>query len=67
MICVFHIGLSYVTRSFLLKNEEPPVCIACDEVLTVELTSLFCSDLIEIREACYSSVTADFISGHIIG
>ena len=67
VICGFHIGHSDVTRSFLLKSEEPPMCFACDEVLTVELTLLFCSDLIEIRERCYSSVTADFISGHIMG
>ena len=67
VICGFHIGHSYVTHSFLLKSEEPPMCIVCDELLTVELTLLFCSDLIEIRERFYSSVTADFISGHIIG
>ena len=31
-----HIGHSFITHSFLLKGEEPPVCIGCDKRLTVE-------------------------------
>ena len=31
-----HIGHSYVTHSFLLKGEEPPACIPCDELLAIE-------------------------------
>ena len=27
-----HIGHSFLTHSFLLKGEEPPVCIGCDNV-----------------------------------
>ena len=26
-----HIGHSFITHSFSLKGEEPPVCIGCDE------------------------------------
>ena len=38
---------------FLLKGEEPPVRIGCDELLTIEHILLTCSDLIEIREPLY--------------
>ena len=31
-----HIGHSFITHSFLLKGEEPPVCIGCDKSLTIE-------------------------------
>ena len=38
-----HIGHSFFTHSFLLKGEEPPMCIGCDKRLTLEhiLLSLF--------------------------
>ena len=31
-----HIGHSFITHSFLLKGEEPPVCIGYDKRLTIE-------------------------------
>ena len=31
-----HVGHSFLTHSFLLKDEEPPVCIGCDIRLTIE-------------------------------
>ena len=40
-----------ITRSFLLKGKEPPVCIGCDKRLTIEHILLACSDFIEIRES----------------
>ena len=46
-----HIGHSFLTHSFLLKGEEPPVCIGCDKRLTIEHILLTCSDFIEIRES----------------
>ena len=39
---------------FLLKGEEPPMCIGCDELLTIEHILLTCSDLIEIRESHFT-------------
>ena len=45
-----HIGHSFLTHSFLLKGEEPPMCIGCDKRLTIEYILLTCSDFIEIRE-----------------
>ena len=38
-----HIGHSFITHSFLLKGEEPPMCIGCDEVLTTEHILLTCA------------------------
>ena len=46
-----YIGHSFLTHSFLLKGEEPPMCIGCDKHLTIEHILLDCSDLIEIRES----------------
>lgn len=39
-----------MTHSFVLKGEEPPVCIPCDEVLIIEPILLFYSDVAEVRE-----------------
>ena len=50
-----HIGHSFITHSFLLKGEEPPMCIRCDELLTIEHILLTCSDLIEIRESHFTA------------
>ena len=43
-----HIDHSFITHSFLLKGEESPVCIGCDNRLTIEHILLTCSDFIEI-------------------
>ena len=50
-----HIGHSFLTHSFLLKGEEPPVCIGCDKHLTIEHILLTCSDFIEIRESHFTA------------
>ena len=50
-----HIGHSFVTHSFSLKVEEPPMCIGCDKRLTIEHILLTCSDLIEIRECHFTA------------
>ena len=42
-----HIGHSFITHSFLLKGEEPPMCIGCDKRLTIEHILLTCSDFIK--------------------
>ncbi len=48
-----HIGHSFITHSFLLK--EPPMCIGCDKRLTIEHILLTCSDFIEIRESHFTA------------
>ena len=45
----------FIAHSFLLKIEEPPVCIGCDEFLTIEHILLTCSDLIEVRESHFTA------------
>ena len=63
MIARLHIGRSFITRSFLLKGEEPPVRIGYDELLTTEHILLTCSDFIEIRNShCAAAyvVSGDF-------
>ena len=50
-----HIGHSFITHSFLLKGEEPPMCIACDKRLTIEHILLTCSDFIEMRESHFTA------------
>ena len=51
-----HIGHSYLTHSFLLKEEEEkPVCIGCDENLTIEHILLHCWDFYDIRRKHYSA------------
>ena len=37
-----HIGHSFITHSFLLKGEEPPMCIGFDKYLTIEHILLTC-------------------------
>ena len=46
-----HIGHSFITHSFLLKEL---MCIGWDKPLTIEHILLTCSDFIEIREPLYS-------------
>ena len=49
-----HIGHSFITHSFLLKeDEEKPICIGCDENLTIEHILLHCWDSYDIRRKHY--------------
>ena len=50
-----HIGHSFITHSFSLMGEEPPVCIGCDKRLTIEHIVLTCSDFIEITESYFTA------------
>ena len=55
MMAQLHISHSFIINSFLLKGEEPPMCIRCDKRLTIEHILLTCSDLIEIRESHFTA------------
>ena len=51
-----HIGHSFLTHSFLLKGEEPPMCIGCDKRHVFNHRAYFtCSDFIEIRESHFTA------------
>ena len=65
MIARLHTGRSCITHSFLLKGEEPPMWIGCDELLTIEHILLTCSDLTEIRESHFTAQSLRvFFSGY---
>ena len=60
-----HIGHSFIIHSFLLKGEEPTMCIGCDKRLTMEHILLTCSDFIEIRERHFTAkITTYVVSGY---
>ena len=59
--------LHIITRSFLLKGEEPPMYIRCGELLTIKHILLTSSDFIETRESQYSSVIMYFIWRNLSG
>ena len=50
-----HTGHSFISHSFLLKGEKPPVHIGCDKRLTTEHILLTCSGFIEIRETHFTA------------
>ena len=66
VIAQLHIGHSFITHSFLLKGEELPMCIGCDEHLTIEHILLNCSGFIETREPTRERTRAVAQSLHIL-
>ena len=57
MLCRLHIGHSFLTHSFIFKNEDPPECIPCGERLTIKHLLLDCVDFGEIREKYFDAVS----------
>lgn len=57
-----HIGHTYITHSFILKQEEPPWCFACDHPLTIYHLLTDCSDLIQQRENFLNFSTQNMFS-----
>ena len=51
------IGHTYLTHSYLLKDEDPPICIPCNSLLTVEhiLSYISCIDFDIIRQNFYTA------------
>ena len=51
-----HIGLSYLTHSFILEKEEeeeePLVCVACNTIIIIKHILSECADLVEVRCLC---------------
>ena len=50
-----HIGHSFYTHGHLLKGEDQPICIGCDEPLTIEHILVKCWDFYDIRRRHYSA------------
>jgi len=58
--CIIHrlrIGHTHFTHAFLLRNEDPPECIACQLPLTVEHILLNCVDFMFIRNKYFTCTT----------
>ena len=51
------IGHTYLTHSYLLKGEDPPKCIPCQEPLTVKHILLDCQDFDHIRTLYFHANT----------
>ena len=51
------IGHTHLTHGYLLKNEDPPECIACHSRLTAEHILISCSDFDHIRSQFYNVST----------
>ena len=49
------IGHSHITHSYILKGEDPPICIPCQSPLTVEHILLECVDTAETRDTFYTA------------
>ena len=50
-----HIGHSFLTHAFILKREDPPECVPCNEHLTMRHVLLDCVDTQETREKHYKA------------
>ena len=49
ILCRLHVGHTFLTHFYLLNGEEPPVCIPCDQLCSIEHLLTECADLIEWR------------------
>ena len=52
-----HIGHSFITHSFSLQGEQPPMCIGRDELLTIGHILLTCLYLTEIKESHFTALS----------
>jgi ribonuclease HI len=48
------IGHTYLTHSFLLRNEDPPFCHACDKTISIRHVLTECADLVDARERFFN-------------
>ena len=55
VLCRLRTGHTSYTHSYLLKNEEAPWCIPCDEPLSIRHLLLDCWDLYDVRRKHYTA------------
>jgi len=64
------IGHTFLTHSYILKGEDKPCCVGCDEELTVKHILLDCVDFADQRRRFYHSTTLKHlftqVAGHLI-
>ena len=63
VIAQLHISILLVLIPFYWRVRKPPMCIGCDELLTIAHILLTCSDLIEIREGHFTAQSLRVVSG----
>ena len=61
------IGHSHLTHSFLLKGEDPPMCIPCHAPFTVKHILLDCIDFEPVRSTFYSANNLFDLFNHVSG
>ena len=55
VMCRLHTGHSYITHSHLLKGEDAPKCIACENRFTIKHVLIDCLNLHDTRVKYYSA------------
>ena len=55
VLCRLHIGHTFLSHSFILKREEPPECIPCNEPLTIKHVLIDCVDMHETRQKYFTA------------
>ncbi|GFO02488.1 ribonuclease hi [Plakobranchus ocellatus] len=53
-MCRLRVGHTWLTQSYLLKNEEQPFCYACDSLYTVRHILIEYPDFQDTRRKYYS-------------
>ena len=54
ILCRLHIGHTHLTHRHLLVGDPPPVCVSCQERLSVEHILIHCAEYIDIRVSCFN-------------
>ena len=54
VIAKIRIGHTYITHSHILKGEDPPECVSCNELFTVKHFMTTCSDRCMTRDKYYN-------------
>ena len=52
-----HTGHSFLTHSYILKQEDPPWCFACDAKLSIKHLLIDCWDVHDVRRKHFSAET----------
>ena len=53
VLCRLRLGHTYMTHRYLLAGDDPPVCISCQENLTVEHILIDCAEYFHVRYQCF--------------
>ena len=59
MYARLRIGHSYLTHCYLLKGEDQPFCISCNEALTINHLLTNCAEFADSRRKHYSATTLE--------